>query len=197
MGLSNKHLAFIDNYFLYGMNATEAYCHTYPKASRETARRNGSILLTNTDIAAEISHRLKEKQMSADEVLIRLGEQARADMSEFLEFKDGIKTPFLDLKSANDKGLLRLVKKFKYNAAGQPEIELHDAQAALLNIGKQHGLFSDRHVVEMRLEKEIDSILDTLEGILPPELYSNVLAAISGPETGGETSTESPSTEVE
>lgn len=144
MTLSNKHQDFINEYFLENMNGTDAYQKVYPKASRESARREASRLLTNVDVQAEISERLKKKQMSADEVLIRLAEQARADMADFIEFKEGIKTPFLDLESANNKGLLRLVKKFKYNAAGHPEIELHDAQAALVHIGKAHGLFADR-----------------------------------------------------
>lgn len=125
--------------------------------------------------------------MSAEEVLTRLADMARSDIADFARVGDA--------KSLEDlRGKTHVVKKFKRKIIkpkdkdSEPyeeiELELYDAQSALLNIGKQHGLFSDRHVVEMRLEKEIDGILDALEGILPPELYDRVLAVISGTEEG-------------
>lgn len=93
--------------------------------------------------AAEIKAFLDEKIMSADEALLLLSDQARADISDFLKFYDGVKDPFIDLSSAKDKGVLHLVKKIKYNDKGQPEIELYDAQAALRDILKIHGKFKD------------------------------------------------------
>lgn len=143
MVTNKKHLQFIDEYFLRGMNGTDAYQAVYPKSSRESARRDASRLLTNADVQAEIRRRLIEKHMSADEVLARLADHARGDIKDFLKFYDGVNTPFLDLPGANERGLLHLVKKLKYNKAGQPEIELYDAQAALQLIGKAHGLFKD------------------------------------------------------
>ena len=71
MALSKNHQNFINEYFLQGMNGTDAYQAVYPKASRESARREASRLLTHVDIQAEISRRLKETQLSADEVLHR------------------------------------------------------------------------------------------------------------------------------
>lgn len=94
--------------------------------------------------ADAIQERIEAVKMDADEVLIRLSEQARGDVSEFLRFVDGVKDPFLDLKQAKEKGLLKLVKKFKYNYDGRPEIELYDAQSALQLLGKHLGLFTDR-----------------------------------------------------
>ena len=66
------------------MNGTDAYMVVYPKSSRESARRDASRLLTNADIQAEIQARLAEKKMSADEVLIRLANMARADIADFI-----------------------------------------------------------------------------------------------------------------
>lgn len=144
--LTRKQLAFIDEYFICGMNATEAarrlgYAHPNTQGPR---------LLVNVGIKSEIENRLKEKHMSADEVIARLADIARSDMSDFLEFKEGIKLPYLDLKSAAEKGLMKLVKKFKYNASGQPEIELYDAQSALALIGKHHQLFTDKIEISWR-----------------------------------------------
>ena len=66
--LSAKHLAFIIEYMTC-WNATEAYARVYPKATRETARRNGSDLLSKTDVWGEIQLRLTLRAMGPEEVL--------------------------------------------------------------------------------------------------------------------------------
>lgn len=101
--------------------------------------------------------------MSADEVLNRLAEQARGDMSNFVVFdEDG--NPTFDLRAAAHAGKLGLTKKLKVKtrrwqepfydtttdeieqrevAETSIEFELYDAQAALVHIGKHHKLFAD------------------------------------------------------
>lgn len=148
MSLSKKHQEFVNNLFLHKMNGTDAYQETYPKASRESARREASRLLTNVDVKAEIQARLDEQKMGADEVLAEWAAVARADMSDFVRFYEGVKGFYLDLEGANKKGLMKLVKKLKYNALGLPEIELHDKLAALDRLGKHHGLLIDRQEVQ-------------------------------------------------
>lgn len=59
-GLKIQWLNFISAY-IKGGNATEAYMSAYPEASRETARRNASKLLTQTDILEEIRNRYDEQ----------------------------------------------------------------------------------------------------------------------------------------
>jgi hypothetical protein len=159
-----KHQEFINQYFLCNLNQTEAYLKVYPKSSYDSARANSTRLIAEDSIKSEIEARLAEMKMSADEALIRLTEQARADMADFLRFEDGIKTPFLDLESANKKGLMRLVKKFKYNAAGYPEIELHDSQAAILNVLKIHGKFTEKIEHSGKVDLGIDQLLKTAWG---------------------------------
>ena len=78
--------------------------------------------------------------MSADEVLIRLSEMARADVSEFLNNYGGI-----DWDKVRAKGYL--VKKVRHNKGKNSEIELYDAQGALQWIGKHHGLFVERQEI--------------------------------------------------
>jgi len=106
--------------------------------------------------------------MDADEVIARLADQARGTISDFVEIKDGMpKDFFVDLEKAQRLGKMHLVKKLKYNSSGKPEIELHDQQNALIQIGRLHGLFTDRQIVDDtglddndRAER-IASILDT------------------------------------
>lgn len=83
--------------------------------------------------------------MAADEVLSRLADQGRGTIEDFISFNEGPYPTFtLDLDKARERGRLHLVKKLKYNSEGHPEIELYDAQAALVQIGKFHKLFVDQ-----------------------------------------------------
>jgi phage terminase small subunit len=144
MALSKKQQAFIDEYFLCGMNATEAARRA--GYSEKSIRSSASENLTKPDIQAEIDRRLKEKQLSADEVLARLSDMARADMRDFIKpvdvGNDRI-VMLVDLGKALAGGKTHLIKKLKYNAQGGLEIELHDSQAALEKLGRHHKLFTE------------------------------------------------------
>ena len=100
--------------------------------------------------------------MSANEVLQRLADMARGDMGKFLDVNSmGIFN--LDLKKAKELELLHLIKKVKDRSVmtmvmrdGEEvatethnfEVELHDAQAALVHLGRYHKLFVDKQEVE-------------------------------------------------
>ena len=139
MALSNKQRVFIEAY-LRSWNATQAAIEAgySPKSARVIGHEN----LTKPDISAEIQRRVGEITMSADEVLVRLAEQARAAYSDYLT-PDG--TVDFTRLIADGKG--HLVKGIKDTAQGR-NIEFHDAQAALVQIGKHHKLFTDKVEVE-------------------------------------------------
>jgi phage terminase small subunit len=152
--LSAKYRRFVDAY-LTTWNATDAWQKTHPKCTRESARRQGSLLLTNIDVSNAITARLAEVHMGADEVLKLLADMARGDMGEFMDIGG---TYFnLDLQGAKEKGLTKLIKKVKQKTTifsakkesdedrevTETEIELYDAQAALEKIGRHHHLFKD------------------------------------------------------
>lgn len=143
MALTGKMKKWADAY-LVTLNKTEAARRAGYGGSEADLSNIGYQNYRKLEVQAYLKDKLDEMAMPANEVLARLSEQASADMSDFLKFEDGVKLPFLDLKTANEKGLLRLVKKFKYNAEGHPEVELYDAQAALVHLGKAHGLFAER-----------------------------------------------------
>lgn len=82
MALSNKQLAFVNEY-LKDFNATQAAIRA--GYSEKTARSIGQQLLTKLDIAAEIRARVSELAMSADEVLLRLGELGRGTPGLFFK----------------------------------------------------------------------------------------------------------------
>lgn len=138
MALTDKQEAFINEY-LKCWNATKAAIAA--GYSEKTARSIGSENLTKPDILERIESRKKELTMSADEVLIRLSDHGRGDMSDFTNIRNGI--PFVDLAKAEQAGKLHLLKKFKVTDKSV-EIELYDAQAALVHIGRFHSLFTDK-----------------------------------------------------
>lgn len=158
MALSNKQSVFIREY-LVDFNATQAAIRA--GYSPKTARSIGSENLTKPDIQDEIRRRIEEQAMSANEVLLRLADMARGDMGDFLDI--GSRGFVIDLEGANEKGLTKLIKKVKQRTTinrtttqngnetetevHDMEIELYDAQAALVQLGRHHGLFVDRQEV--------------------------------------------------
>lgn len=130
--LTRKRKVFIEEY-LRCWNATEAA----RIAGYKFPNRQGSFLLSVLGIQEAIEARIAEKAMSADEVLLRLAEHARGDLSEFVGPHGAI-----DWVKVKEKG--RVLKSISHTAGKQSKIELYDAQSALALIGKHHRLFVER-----------------------------------------------------
>jgi phage terminase small subunit len=144
-----RHQLFINEYIACYLNATEAYSRVYPNATRETARRNGHELLTNTDIAEEIKRRIGEATMGSDEVLMRLREQAQGAHGQYISAQGTV-----DIAKLIADGKGHLIKGIKETKWGK-DIEFYDAQAALVHIGKHHKLFADKLDVNLTSIPEI------------------------------------------
>lgn len=164
MALTPKQQVFVDRYLVH-FNATRAALEAgySPKSAYSTGWEN----LRKPEIAKVVSERLSETAMGPEEVLMRLGDQARGSMRDFVTFDDNGNVGF-DLERAAQDGKLNLAKKLKTKTrqwsemaysieSGEieprpvtettVEFELYDAQAALVQIGKHHKLFVDK--VEM------------------------------------------------
>ena len=154
--LTRKEQAFVEQYLTVWNGAEAARLAGY---SERTAKEQASRLLTKVNITEAIEARLAELKMSADEVLVRLAEQARASLADFIDMTP----PSADVSAAGDMdeakaiaggwrinlakaerlGKLHLLKKLKSGQWG-PELELHDSQVALLALAKQLGLLKER-----------------------------------------------------
>jgi phage terminase small subunit len=175
MGLTKKQRVFIEEY-LQCWNAAEAARRA--GYSERTARNQASRLLAKANIQEEVQKRISDKAMSADEVLQRLADMARGDVGDFFDIE---KMSFhLSLEKAKELGLTHLIKKVKQRTTitqkkdGDEEenhwieVELHDAQAALVHLGRHHKLFTDKQEFtgEMKVqsvdEKEVDRAISTL-----------------------------------
>jgi hypothetical protein len=119
MALSKKKQLFVNEY-LKSFNATKAAQAAGYSGNNNVMAQRGYELVRNSDIAELIRDRLQESAMSANEVLMRLAEQARAQYSCYLG-SDG----HVDLEGllADGKGhLIKGIKETKYGR--QIEINL-------------------------------------------------------------------------
>lgn len=170
MALTGKQTLFVEEY-LRTFNATQAALAA--GYSPKTARSIGAENLTKPDIAQAVKERLSESAMSADEVLMRQAEIARSDIGEFLEqAEDGeVSVRLTDpktkapkrthlIKRITQRKVVRTVKDMTETEITLT-LELHDAQAAQVQLGKHHKLWTDR--IEEKVEVEIKNVHDITE----------------------------------
>lgn len=161
MSLSNKHKEFVNQY-LVDFNGTRAAQRSGYSGDDNVLSVTAYNLLRNPKIAEAIQTRLTESAMTADEVLMRLAQQARGDIDDYLDDSGNF-----DLAKARRAAKTKLIKKFKAKTTvrtfGETEVEttevefeLYDAQAALSLLGKHHKLFIEqsevKHSGTMQLE---------------------------------------------
>ena len=124
--------------------------------------------------------------MQSDEVLTRLTAQARGSMADFITV-DGLGAVNINLKSAQTKDNLHLIRKIrkttKHTKTGNEttvELELYDAQAALAQLARIHGLNNDRVQVDWRVELEQAGINpDAIKSELVAEFEQHIRAGAS------------------
>ena len=133
--LNAQQRAFADEY-LKDFNATQAAIRA--GYSEKTAYAQGHRLLKNAEIAEHIEARLSDITMSANEVLLRLAEQARGEHGRYIH-EDG----YVEIDKLVKDGKAHLIKAVKPGQWGTV-YEFYDAQSALALIGKHHKLFTER-----------------------------------------------------
>lgn len=137
MALTDKQTIFVEHY-LTSFNATEAAKKAGYAGDRNSLATRGHANLKCKEIAEAISARMTEAAMGADEVLMRMAEQARASYASYINADGSV-----DLEKIGKDKKMHLIKSIKYTPYGK-NVEFYDAQAALQFVGKHHGLFVDR-----------------------------------------------------
>ena len=130
----SKRRAWLEEYFRC-WNATEAARRVGYKWPEKQGPRNKS------ELQPEIDARLDEMAMPANEVLARLGEHGRADVSYFIDGTGGVRWD-----RVHEKGYL--IKRIVHQKGKRATIELHDAQSALQHLDKYHGGDSGQAIPE-------------------------------------------------
>lgn len=155
--MNTKQTAFVE-FYLQSWNSSDA-----ARKAGYNGRSNtvGPRLLADVGIKAEIERRIAELKVSADECLLRLADQARGSMEDFLEFEEVVFDPprideaghkhekeivctGINLEKARQAGKLHLIKAVTKTGRGGLKVELYDSQAALEKLGRACKLFVDR-----------------------------------------------------
>jgi len=174
--MTGKQRVFVDEYLRLG-NATKAAINA--GYSPKTAYSIGSENLKKPEIRAEIEQRLESLKMDADTVLRELSDMARSTMADFID----IDNEALDLQKAEQSGKLHLIKKFKRTETKfgvNIEIELYDKQAALVQLGRYHKLFTDVIEVDWRT-KLVEAGLDA------SDIFEQIVQYVAAQSTGDRT----------
>ena len=162
--MTDKQKRFCDEY-LIDLNATRAYKTAYPKD--ETARANGSRLLTYANIKKYIEERMQERQerteVTQDQVVKELAAIAFAKATDYAEVRDGQ----VIIKNTTDLSdmMVRAIAGIKEGRNGV-EIKLNDKGKALELLGRHLGMFKDcMEVSGLEEEKsKLDDLIKQMRG---------------------------------
>ena len=163
--LTNKQREFINQYFLCNMNGTEAVIQAgYQCKNRQTAAAIASENLRKTHVREAIEKRLEENTISANQVLHILSVQALGDIRYVMSGEEP------SIRTALENNATATIKKWKKRRVvtekttiTEVEIELHDPQAAAVQLGRYYKLFTDKIVVD---DWRMDAVLSIRRGEL-------------------------------
>jgi len=188
MALTDKQKLFADEY-LIDLNATRAYKAAYKSCKKdETARANGSRLLTNANVAEYIEQRMKDREkrteITQDFVLKELYAIASSNGSDFaqvveepiiqnnkyvkdpdtgkLRMQEVVKIIPTDKLPEDKQKAIAGIKEGKYGI----EVSTCDKVRALELLGRHLGMFKDRvEVTGLNEEKsKLDSVIAQMRG---------------------------------
>ncbi|MFA7254020.1 MAG: terminase small subunit [Patescibacteria group bacterium] len=188
--MNNKQEAFVNEY-IKDHNGTQAAIRA--GYSKHSARAEACKLLTKVDISEAIKARIVEKTMDSDEVLTRLADIARGDITDLMDVTHA--GFVIDLSGDTENGKnpnTKLIKKIKQKVTTfiakkesdedreivETEIELYSAQEALNTIAKLNGMITDKLDLTSKGEKlipddrydlAISSLADAVREIIPDQ----------------------------
>jgi hypothetical protein len=140
MALTDKGRLFIE-YYLGEAHANAA------KAARLAGYKhppNSAFQLNhNPAVRALIDQRVEMLALAANQVLSMLAEHASGTMADFVSF-DETGQAYIDLERAGERGKLHLIRKISCSQEGRIEIELYNAQEALIQLGRYYKLFTHK-----------------------------------------------------
>lgn len=178
MALTPKQKIFADEY-LIDLNATRAYKIAYPKVKKdESARVNGSKLLTNTNVVAYIDKRMKEREkrteITQDRVLQELAKLGFFDVRKLFD-SEGKPVGVAELDDETAACIAGLDVMEAYEGTGENKefvgyirkYKLADKIKALELLGRHLGMFKDKVELSGGIDTEkskLDELLRQMRG---------------------------------
>lgn len=163
--LTDKQQAFIRAYCANGFNGVRAARTAGYSGSYSVLCVTAHDNLSNPKIRVEIDKHFKAIAMGPEEVISRLTEIARSDLTDILN-KDGS----FDINTARRRGKSQLIKEEEITEKFIPQeghddivirttkVKLHDAHAALNTLAKYHGLLTERLKLDDWRSEAVDGL---------------------------------------
>lgn len=165
--VTDKQRAFVDEY-LIDLNATRAYKAVYKSCKKdETARVNGSRLLTNANVAAYLAQRQRDIQqrteITQDKVVQELAAIAFADIADYVQVQDHGGLPMVEITPTKDIPVSKraAIASIKQGNNGI-EVKLHNKLDALDKLGRHLGMFKDRQEEQ---DGQMEALLEAVREI--------------------------------
>ena len=166
--ITDKQRAFVDEY-LIDLNATRAYKAVYKSCKKdETARVNGSRLLTNANVAAYLAQRQRDIQrrteVTQDKVVQELAAIAFADIADYVQVKAYDDSPIVEIIPTGEipRDKRAAIASIKQGNNGI-EVKLHNKLDALDKLGRHLGMFKDKADEEQ--DGQMEALLEAVREI--------------------------------
>ena len=145
MSLTARQARFVDEY-LIDLNATQAAVRA--GYSKKTAGQVGFENLKKPEIAAAVQEaqeaRSERTEITQDQVLRELALIGFANAGDFFDWgPDGITIKDKGELTAEQQAVVAEVSQTKTKEGGTIRVKLHDKRAALVDIGRHLGMFTD------------------------------------------------------
>ena len=164
--MTKKQKRFVEEY-LIDLNATQAAIRA--GYSPDTAKEQGSRLLSNVNISAEVSRAMAERSkrtgVNADRVVRELAKIAFVNADDVIDAETATVKPDA---SRDDTAAIQSVKVKTFGEDGlEREIKMADKIKALELLGKHLGMFKDKVELSGTLETEktkLDDLIRQMRG---------------------------------
>lgn len=134
----------------------------YQPSGNNNPYNQGRELFDHPKVQQAIRERLEREHITANEILTRLAQQARADVGSFLD-ASGI----LNLTETSPTHLIKsLTQTVKENGDVTTRVELYSSQEALVQLAKIMGLYTTKLAITVTHEYEQLSDLERAGRIL-------------------------------
>lgn len=132
------HRVFVEYYMSMNMNGRRAALAT--GYAESNAGQYASYLIQRPDIKAAIARRMKDKIMSAEEVLLRISAVARVDLTPALRDNGTV-----DIVKLKELGLSEHLTEIGFDSQGNVKVKVADKLGALTTMARAHRLLGDRN----------------------------------------------------
>lgn len=182
--LAPKRAAFVREY-LKDFNGTQAAIRA--GYSERAAKQEASRLLTNADVQSAVfdgqQKTTERAEISVERVVREYGRIAFAKIADFYDFSSAGVTmkPSGSLTEEQLAAVMEVREHKTIDAEGRAttriSLKLHQKSTALEALGRHLGMFNDK--LEVRVQGELQSLLDTVRAHMTPDAYAQLAKAIS------------------